>query len=52
MGYGIVMVVAAIVAQQPQPKVQLEKAKAQKPKAPANAERRPPTRSSRKLGGC
>ncbi len=38
MGYGIVMVVAAIVAQQPRPKAQLEKAKAQKPRPAAKAD--------------
>ena len=39
MGYGIVMAVAAIVAQQPAPEVQVEKAKAPvaKPAAKADA---------------
>jgi tetratricopeptide (TPR) repeat protein len=41
MGYGIVMVVAAIVAQEPGGKVQLEKAKAPRPKAAAKADAPP-----------
>src|SRR5579884_4133165 len=40
MGYGIVVALAAIVAQAPAGKVQFEKARAQRPKAeaPANSE--------------
>ncbi len=41
MGYGIVMVVAAIVAQEPGVKLQFEKAKAREPKAAVKAEAPP-----------